>query len=45
MISVDRYSLLDIAGKYLLLTSKPSSYLILNMFMSMRRDLLGSKVP
>jgi hypothetical protein len=44
MVSVDRYSVLDIAGKYLLLILKPSSYLKLNIFMALRRDLPGSKV-
>jgi hypothetical protein len=39
MVSVDRYSILDIAGKYLLLIVKPSSYLKLNIFMPLRRAL------
>jgi hypothetical protein len=42
MVSVDRYSILDIAGKYLLLILKPSSYLKLNIFMPLRRALPGS---
>jgi hypothetical protein len=44
MISVDRYRALDMAGKYLLLTLKPSSNLKikLNIFMALRRDLPGS---
>jgi hypothetical protein len=45
MVSVDRYSILDIAGKYLLLILKPSSYLKLNIFMLLRRAVPGSKVP
>jgi hypothetical protein len=45
MVLVDRYSVLNIAGKYLLLILKPSSYLKLNIFMALRRDLPGSKVP
>jgi hypothetical protein len=45
MVSVDRYSVLDIAGKYLLLILKPSSYLKLNIIMPWRRDLPGRKVP
>jgi hypothetical protein len=45
MVSVDRHSILDIAGKYLFLILKPSSYLKLDIVMPLRRDLLGSKVP
>jgi hypothetical protein len=45
MVSVDRYSILDIAGKYLLLILKPSLYLKLDMLMPLMRDLPGSKVP
>jgi hypothetical protein len=45
MVSVDRYSVLDIAGKYLLLILKPSSCLKLDILMPFRRDLPGSKVP
>jgi hypothetical protein len=45
MVSVDRYSIIDIAGKYLFLTLKPSLYLKLDIFMPLRRDVPGSKVP
>jgi hypothetical protein len=45
MVSVDRYSILDIAGKYLLLILKPTSYLKLNIFMLLRRAVPGSRVP
>jgi hypothetical protein len=36
MFSVDIYSILDVAGKYLLLILKPSSYLKLNIFMLLK---------
>jgi hypothetical protein len=45
MVSVDRYSVPDIAGKYVLLIFKQSSYLKLNIFMALNKDLPGSKVP
>jgi hypothetical protein len=45
MVSVDRYSILDIAEKYLLLILKPSSYLKLDILKPSMRDLPGSKVP
>jgi hypothetical protein len=45
MVAVDRYSVLDIAEKYLFLILKSSSYLKLNIFMLLRRDLPGRKVP
>jgi hypothetical protein len=43
MVSVDRYSILDIAVKYVLLILKPSSYSNLNIFIHW--GLAGEQVP
>jgi hypothetical protein len=43
MVLVDRYSILDIAGKHLLLILKPSAYLKLDILMPLMRNLPGSK--
>jgi hypothetical protein len=46
MVLLDRYCILeDIAAKYLLLVFEPSSYLKLNILMTLRRGLPGSEVP
>jgi hypothetical protein len=44
IVLLDRYCTIDMAGKYLFLFSKPSSYLKFNIFMPLRRDVPGSKV-
>jgi hypothetical protein len=45
MLSVDRYNILDIAGKYLFYILKSSSYLKFKILIKLRRALPGSKVP
>jgi hypothetical protein len=44
MLSVDRYNILDIAGKYLFDISKSSSYLKFKILIKLRRALPGSKL-
>jgi hypothetical protein len=44
MVAVDRYNILDIAGKYLLYILKSSSYLKFKILIPLRRTLSGSKV-
>jgi hypothetical protein len=44
MVSMDRYNILDIAGKYLFYVLKSSSYLKFKILMPLRRALPGSKV-
>jgi hypothetical protein len=45
MLSVDRYKILDIAGKYLFYILKSSSYLKFKILIKLRRALPGSTVP